>query len=170
VSLDDTLLKTDPSQYGSLYLPHLLDQYKLYVEMADKISERRSTANSFFLSANTLLVSLYGILGAAVEGATASASTTSRLGLWLYSVPVAGLLLSVTWATLIKSYRQMNAGKFIVVHALESRLPAALYKAEWQALGEGKSHQYLPFTHVEAAVPWIFSILYVLLGGYALTR
>ena len=27
---------------------HFLEQYKLYVEMADRISNRRQTANSFF--------------------------------------------------------------------------------------------------------------------------
>ena len=27
---------------------HLLDQYKLYVEMADRISQRRATANTYF--------------------------------------------------------------------------------------------------------------------------
>jgi len=39
---------------------HLLEQYKLYIEMADRISSRRQSANSFFLSLNTTLVALGG--------------------------------------------------------------------------------------------------------------
>ena len=39
---------------------HLLEQYKLYLEMADRISSRRQSANSFFLSLNTALVALVG--------------------------------------------------------------------------------------------------------------
>ena len=35
-----------------------LEQYKLYVEMADRISSRRQNANSFFLSINTAIVAL----------------------------------------------------------------------------------------------------------------
>src|SRR3989442_10768421 len=39
-----------------------LEQYKLYVEMADRISARRQTANEFFLSVNTAIVALLGYL------------------------------------------------------------------------------------------------------------
>src|SRR2546426_1964670 len=39
-----------------------LEQYKLYVEMADRISARRQTANEFFLSVNTVIVALLGYL------------------------------------------------------------------------------------------------------------
>ena len=42
----------NPEKYGEKYKEHLLEQYKLYVEMADRISGRRQTANSFFLSIN----------------------------------------------------------------------------------------------------------------------
>ena len=34
----------------------LLEQYKLYVEMADRISQRRGAANTFFLTFNTAVV------------------------------------------------------------------------------------------------------------------
>ena len=36
----------------------LLEQYKLYVEMADRISQRRQSANNYFLSVNILLFSI----------------------------------------------------------------------------------------------------------------
>lgn len=42
---------------------HLLDQYKLYVEMADRISQRRTTANSYFLSVNSAILAFAGYLG-----------------------------------------------------------------------------------------------------------
>ena len=43
--------------YQGNYEEHLLDHYKLYVKMADNISQRRANVNTFFLSVNTLLVS-----------------------------------------------------------------------------------------------------------------
>ena len=45
------------AKYGEKYDEHLLQQYLLYVQMADKISERRSLANTFFLTANTAILS-----------------------------------------------------------------------------------------------------------------
>ena len=51
--LDEYLYGISPDKYGGEYQNHLLEQYKLYVQMADKISERRQSANSFFLTVNT---------------------------------------------------------------------------------------------------------------------
>src|SRR5688572_22148897 len=97
--------------YGSEYSSHLLEQYKLYVEMADKISERRQTANSFFLTINTALVALLGIAWRPAE----------RLGgpLWYIIVGVSGLILCYFWYRLVRSYSDLNSGKFRVVHAIE---------------------------------------------------
>ncbi len=39
-----------------------LDQYKLYVEMADRISQRRATANTYFLSVNSAILAFVGYL------------------------------------------------------------------------------------------------------------
>ena len=41
----------------------LIDQYKLYVEMADRVSSRRAAANTYFLSLNTAVVALVSYLG-----------------------------------------------------------------------------------------------------------
>ena len=123
--------------------------------MTDKVSERRQTANNYFLTVNSILVSLFGVLS--------GFSTLTEQHLWMYFLPLAGLLVSITWATLIRSYRQLNSGKFKVIHRIESQLPVALYDLEWEILGKGEGKQYLPFTHVEQFVPWIFAGLYILL-------
>ena len=41
----ETLPAISQSTYGELHKPHLLEIYKLYVEMADRISARRQSAN-----------------------------------------------------------------------------------------------------------------------------
>ena len=40
----------------------MFEQYKLYVEMADRISQRRMNANTFFISVNTLLCAVTSFL------------------------------------------------------------------------------------------------------------
>ncbi|MCK4796202.1 MAG: hypothetical protein KAT05_02405 [Spirochaetes bacterium] len=151
----EQLIRKSPEEYGEKYNEHLLEQYKLYIEMADKVSERRQSANNYFLTVNSLLVSLFGVIsGFGID---------IEQNIWWYFIPFAGLLVSITWVTLIRSYRQLNSGKFKVIHKLESQLPAALYYTEWKILEEGRGKQYLPFTHVEQFVPLIFALLYILL-------
>lgn len=125
------LLQVKPEDYGPKYSEHLMDQYKLYVEMADRVSERRSTANTFFLTANTLLVAIFG----AIVGKDALSSNSIKI--WFLLFAVSGLAFSVAWFCIVKSYRQLNSGKFKVIHDIEKNLPLSPYKAEWIALGKG---------------------------------
>ncbi len=58
--IHDDLRGVPEEQYGLQYRADLLDIYKLYVEMADRISQRRQSANSFFLTLNSVIVALVG--------------------------------------------------------------------------------------------------------------
>jgi hypothetical protein len=143
--------------YGPKYRDHLLEQYTLYVEMADRISARRQETNTFFLSINTALIAFLGIV---VRGEPDEVPLA-----WVTVVSLAGAALCFAWYRLVTSYRGLNTGKFAVIHAIEVRLPLSPYAAEWEAVGEGKDpKRYRPFTHVEASVPWIFAALY---AGFA---
>ena len=37
-------------KYGDKFQDHLIEQYKLYVEMADRVSARRAQTNRFYIS------------------------------------------------------------------------------------------------------------------------
>ena len=98
------------------YYSTLLEQYKLYVEMADRVSARRGLANTFFLTFNSAVFTLIGAFWTARPHATSA----------LLIVPVLVLLAQcLAWFWLIRSYRQLNAAKYAVVGALEERLPAS---------------------------------------------
>lgn len=45
-------------EYGTDYKHHILEQYKLYVEMSDRVSQRRASLNVFFISVNTFLITV----------------------------------------------------------------------------------------------------------------
>jgi hypothetical protein len=139
------------------YQAAILDQYKLYVEMADRISARRGLTNTFFLTLNTAIFTVIGVFW---KEHTAAAK-------WLLAFPlVVALGQCVAWYWLVRSYRQLNTAKFMVVGALEARLPASPYwRAKWKALGEGKDRsKYWPLTHLEQWVPVLFGLSY--LGGF----
>jgi hypothetical protein len=153
----------DEKNYGKSYKKHMLEQYKLCVEMADRISSRRGTTNNFFLSLNSLLVTAIGIL--------------SRLGSvfaafnfwWVIVASFAGLLFCWCWSTNIRCYRELNAAKFKVINAMENKLPVAAFEAEWKWLNpKSKTIKYPQLTRVEHWVPVIFAVLYIVLIGIAI--
>jgi len=147
------LVRHTKKSYGHSFGADLIEQYKLYVSSADKISERRESANNFLLTVNAFLVTLYGLV-----------ATSEYKSYWIILVPVAGALVSLTWHRIITSYRDLNTVKFKVIHELEEHLPAALYGYEWQIAGKGKGKAYRPLTHLERWVPIIFIGLYLILG------
>lgn len=129
---------------------HLVDQYKLYVEMADRISQRRTTANSYFLTVNSAILGFVGYL----------TSKESTQFLWLLGV--AGATLSIFWFAVILSYKNLNSAKWTVVHEIEKRLPISPYDAEWELVGRGADAKlYRPISHVEIGVPWVFLLLHL---------
>lgn len=152
--------KDEYSNNKQLYQAHILEQYKIYVEMADRISARRNLANVFFLSLHTTII---GVLGFAIEKVEL---ISPKL---LITIPTVSILvLCYVWWRLIKSYRQLNTAKYQVIGELEKKLPASPYwSAEWKALGEGKDvAKYFPLTHLENYVPMIFSLLYLFVWVY----
>ncbi len=152
------------SAYGSDYKTHLLQQYKLYVEAADRVSARRATSNTFFLATNTALVTIMGFAIPQLLDAQHS--------LWAMLYALGGIFLTYYWTTIIKSYRQLNTAKFQVIHELEQRLPVKLYDYEWELLGNGvNAAKYKQLTKVEQRVPYVFMAIYIcsallILSGY----
>jgi hypothetical protein len=153
---NSNLLRQNKDAYGTEFEKHIFEQYKLYVEMADRISARRMLANSFFLGTHTALITA---LSALIKEKILQ---PSLLGLMPFIV---ALLLCFIWWRLVISYQQLNSGKFKIVHQLEQMLPTAPYDAEWLILGEGKDKKiYSPLTHVENFVPICFGLFYFLLA------
>lgn len=147
------LFRAETSEYGDRYIEHLLEQYKLYVEATDKISDRRQKTNEFFLALNTALLGLLGFI---------DAKYPDRANVMFVLTPIAGMILCYCWFAIIRAYKGLNTGKFSVIHAIESRLPLALYATEWAAVGRGKNAKlYKPFTHIELNIPWVFFSLYL---------
>jgi len=157
-NLESELLAVKEEDYGENYKKHMLELYKLYVEMADNVSTRRCNANTFFLSVNTLLVAAIGVL-------TELQSGLETLNMWWVLVTsFAGILFSWTWLSTVNCYKQLNSGKFKIIHLIEQKLPLAMYKAEWAYLKPKKGvSRYKQLTVVEMWVPKIFAIVYLVL-------
>jgi hypothetical protein len=143
---------------------HYFDLYMLAVEMADRMSARRGTANGFFLTVNTGLVALVG-------------STNLR-----WYVAVAGIVFSATWWLLLRSYRRLNQAKFKVILEMEEHLPRKVFGDEYRHYqGAGRvaestetkasrarmearlaawTNKYRELGEVERVVPVVFALIY----------
>jgi len=154
----ENLIGAAEKDYGDDYRKHILEQYKLFVDMMNKISERRHNANTFFLTINSALITLMGITWP--DPASKDRLSTPNL-VWHIIVGMCGVLLSAYWLSLIRSYKDLNAAKFRVINAIERLLPVRPYDAEWAALGHGrKDWLYIPFTQTELRIPWVFMFLH----------
>ena len=151
----------DSEKYSDTpYQNHLLEQYKIYVEMADRISQRRGSANTFFLAINTALI---GALAAMFDKIPMPVAPIFFLG---------AAIFCVAWFLLLRSYRNLNSAKFEVIGHIEKRLPCSPYwSAEWRALGEGKDwRKYIPLSLVETLMPIVFYLLYLAMIAVAINR
>ena len=155
----------DQEEYGSNYQTHMLEQYKLYVEMADRISQRRDQSNRFY---SALLTGLLAVISVVARLSDWQASG-ALLSVVLISVGLAGLAVCAIWFTSIRSYKQLNSGKFRIIHEVEEQLPFPLYKKEWDYLrpSAGKK-KYFQLTRIEQfipialAIPYLFFIIYAI--------
>ena len=124
------------------------ETYKLAVEMADKVSGRRDTANTFFLTLNSGLLLLHDKVNTVF-------------------LALIGLVFCVSWWMLLKSYRELNSAKFQVIQEMEVSLPLKPFTDEWSKLKQDpvKSwrKRYAELGQVERIVPFLFSLFYLYL-------
>lgn len=133
----------------------LLALYELAVEMADRVSARRGSANAFFLAVQTTFV---GLLGSLVPAGGQDVGTSVIAAL-------AGVALSFSWWMQLRSYRLLNGAKFEVISRLERALPAQIFADEWQVLKDRTSpvrrRRYAELGAVERLVPAVFGLLHL---------
>ncbi|MDD4083187.1 MAG: hypothetical protein PHD05_07395 [Sphaerochaetaceae bacterium] len=130
--------------------PLFFEQYKLFVESAEKVSENRNSANEFFLALNTALITISGYL-----------VSINQSNLIYSLLPAIGIIVNWYWSDIIKSYRQLNSKKFEIINNLELQLPINLFAYEWHLLGGGKTKDYKQLTQIEKCIPFVFIWLYL---------
>lgn len=143
----------DTEAFNNDTFQHLLmEQYKLYVEMSDRIHARRNLANVFFLTMHAVIIGLLGL-------SIIRNPYIPQPGLLLF--PLLGLLvLCYAWWRLVQYFRRLNRAKNAVIGELEQRLPSTSHKAEQVALGE-HDRPYNPLKRMEVTLPFIFAGLYI---------
>jgi hypothetical protein len=139
-----------------------LDLYKVMVQSSESLVGRRQGVNTFFLTMNGALLTASGLI-------VQSSGGDKLAGVGIFVLALAGAILCLAWRSLITSFGQLNTGKFRVINTIERHLKAAIYAAEWEALGRGEDPKiYRSFTSREIWVPNALFGLHVLTGIAAL--
>jgi len=134
----------------------LLEIYKLHAQLAESVTKQRATANRFYILVLSGVAVLFSTFLQRKNGVP--------LGWLMIGFGLFGMFLTWAWFIALRSYCQLNSGKFQVLLALEEKLAYPFFKREWELLGEGKdSKNYRKLTAVETYVPIIFGIYFVVL-------
>jgi hypothetical protein len=153
---------------GSPLPEYYIDLYKFAVELADRVSARRATANSFFLTLNAGLAAFLGIAAPPMARVAPAQEADPFASILL---AVVGSILALAWWLLLRSYRDLSRAKFDVVLALEQRLEVMLLSDEWTSLTSGPIRpwwrRYVQLGSLERVIPALFFCLYVLTGVLA---
>lgn len=142
----------NPERYGARFQQDLLEEYKLYVEMADQASTRRVQSNHFYISVISTLLGLNIVL--------LETNVLSKENSFLMSIlSLLGILLCVIWYVNINSYKQLNSLKFQVIHEMELYLPFPCFAREWNIL-KVDSKRYSRTSNIEKYIPFVVALLH----------
>ena len=152
-----TGMSTNPDRRpdGDIYIPYLIDQYKLCVEMADRLSARRVLTNNSFIT-------MMGA-GAFIYSAAPQYFKEGNIAAYFQvGIALGCIVLAVMWYVTILTYRRVAQAKFKVIQEIEDLLPAKPFQMEWKYMREdndGRAKEFLSLTWIEMLVPIIATII-----------
>lgn len=158
------------ASYPDASLNLQLEQYKIYVEMTDRVSARRGQTNAFYTSLLTGLLAAISLIVEKGSSGSAQSHFTGLHGFLALLVAILGLFLSLVWYLNIRSYKQLNSLKFQVIHEIEAYLPFKAYSREWEILKVDRANKYLRQTNVEQYIPFAIGGLYFSLFIYVVVN
>jgi len=136
----------------------LLEQYKIFSQTAENLVERRQNVNSFYISANTALITIGGTIFAV---GNENEVIPKIIVVCILALP--GFLLNFSWYRMLQSYYINNQGKMKIIRMIEEKLAVSLYAAEWKAMKNRYSKKkYVSFTDNEKKLPFVFGFFYTL--------
>ena len=141
----------------------LLEVYKLHAKLADNVSQRREGANRLYV---TLITGFIVLLVAMLRFGSGD------IPVWIILAVggVIGALISASWFVVVRSYKQLNSGKFAVLQELEEQLAFPFFTKEWENLGGGENRRkYLKMTVAETSLLAIFFLFSIALIVIAFT-
>ncbi len=147
--IDSSNLNTPPA--ASVW-----DQYNLVVQSWENLIARRQAVNSMYMGGSGAILAAMGAVVSAMEKLR---TDTAAAGILVFAL--LGIFVCWNWNRTLLSYGTLSSAKSRIVSALEKKLPARLFDAEWRVL-EGR--KYVSTTYMDRQT---VSVLIVLFGSIA---
>ena len=96
-----------------------IEQYKLFVQSAENVSDRRIRTNRYQTSLNLGILALHGLAPAFIPHPALP-----------FLIASAGIALTINWFLTLHSFRQTNRAKFIIIHSMERQMPRRVFQEE----------------------------------------
>ncbi len=134
-----------------------IEEYKLFSEATQKLSERRQAATQTYLTVNT---AIFGVLAFLVKDAG-----FRGWGLVAVSVPLylVGILACLIWIRIITEFKRIIGWRYEQLRSMEEKMPDShqIYTQEWDRLFKPQpGKKEFAFSNLEAWLPRLFVALY----------
>jgi len=142
------------------------EEYKLLIERAERLSERRQNTSQIYLTVNT---AIFGAIAFLIK----DSGLRDKFLLWgLLPISVVGILICIIWLNIILRLENVLKWQYSQLREMELNIPGStqLFTKEDAALySQGKKHRKFSFSLLEGWLPSILIGAYVLclLGVYA---
>ena len=115
-----------PRQYGEKYRDHLLEQYKIWVEIVDRAIQRKEQANRLFI---TLITALIAASSFAI-GSWPDALVEKLIPLMVALIAILGIVLGFAWFVTLQALERQIQAKLATIRKMELALPFPFYSVE----------------------------------------
>ena len=161
IDVEQHLFKKEILEYKGNYENDLLEQYKIYVELMDRINERIQRSYYAFLTVNSAIVGGIGYFQ--IHNAYDSVFAYIPLAIISYLA----LMFCLAWSISIKTLRRLYEKRFKIIDLIEERLPLSLFNAELMLLeDENDSKSKAVYARMETITLSLFLFLYIISFGY----
>jgi len=120
------------------------EQYKMFVESAEKISEKRVNQNNIYLTFSLFIFSFISV------------STLPQKTLYIFCA--LGIIIAITWFFTIDNYRKRNKVKYAIINEYEKE-----NGLKWFAEEEKRISVLPDLTFLEKILPVIFIVIYIII-------
>ena len=141
-----------------------MKQYEMFVETSEELVRRKQNVNSFYITLNSVIISMI-IAAFAIPGSlTAFGLEIMLASIIIFLSSAVGGIVCVSWISLLQSYADLNSSKMKIISYIETQLAYNLYDTEWQLVSNKTGNRkYKSFSKKEKLIAKLFLGLYVVL-------
>ncbi len=141
-----------------------MKQYEMFVETSEELVRRKQSVNSFYITLNSLIVSIILAAFTFAETFTVLGVSIKYASIIICLSSLVGAIVSLSWHSLLQSYADLNGSKMKIISYIETQLAYNLYDTEWQLVSQKKGNKkYKSFSAKEKFIAKLFLVLYALL-------